>query len=300
MQVQTAVSMNAGLAHHRLLAIACLSLLLFLLHTHAAAQCQGPPTSAPTVTATAGKAQITLTWNAVSNATGYRILRSDNGGAFYGYVTASTTSYTDTFGFTNGLTYAYYIYAQNNCGYGPASNTAAAKVDIGAPGVSAQPGKAKITLTWGAVNYADGYYIAKSTDNANFTQIGSTTATNYNDTGVTNNTTYYYQVRGYNSAGYGQRSNNAPATIKLHPPAGVRATRNGDGSVTVTWGAVTDADSYVVNKSPDRVSGLPFGLNVTGTSKTDTAPLHARQLLLRLRAQQRGRRPRLHLGRHRR
>ena len=56
------------------------------------------PPSAPTVTATPGNGQVTLSWAAVSGATAYAIDRSETPGTGYASlasVTAPTISYVD-------------------------------------------------------------------------------------------------------------------------------------------------------------------------------------------------------------
>src|SRR5438874_290651 len=106
--------MTSHLFQHRLLTIVyLLPLMLFLLSlllpSAASTQCQGPPNSAPTLSATPGNAKVTLTWSAVSDATGYYVYRSDNGGAFGPALPLNgpSTSFEDTRTFSNGSTYAY-------------------------------------------------------------------------------------------------------------------------------------------------------------------------------------------------
>jgi fibronectin type 3 domain-containing protein len=77
----------------------------------ASAGCTAP--SAPTgLTATAGNAQATLNWNAVSGATGYNVKRSLTVNGTYTTVASNltATTYTNT-GLTNGTTYYYVISA---------------------------------------------------------------------------------------------------------------------------------------------------------------------------------------------
>lgn len=73
--------------------------------------------SAPTgLTATAGNAQVSLSWTASSGATNYFIKRSLVNGSGYATVTnRSATFYTDT-GLQNGATYYYVVSAQNSIG----------------------------------------------------------------------------------------------------------------------------------------------------------------------------------------
>src|SRR4029077_19384334 len=83
---------------------------------------------APTgITATAGNAQIGLSWNSSTGATSYNVLRSTTtGGPYAAIVTAlAATSFTDT-GVTNGTTYYYVVQGVNAAGTSPNSSEAAA------------------------------------------------------------------------------------------------------------------------------------------------------------------------------
>jgi hypothetical protein len=73
--------------------------------------------SAPTgVTATAGNAQVALSWAASSGATGYRVKRATSNGGPYTQVSAPTgTSYSDA-SLTNGVAYYYVVTAINAAG----------------------------------------------------------------------------------------------------------------------------------------------------------------------------------------
>ena len=73
--------------------------------------------------ATAGNAQVALTWNAVSGATSYTVKRATTSGGPYTDFTQTGitgTSYTNT-GLTNGTTYYYVVSASNGGGEGPNS-----------------------------------------------------------------------------------------------------------------------------------------------------------------------------------
>jgi len=83
----------------------------------------GAVPSTPTgLAAVSGNAQVALTWNAVSGATGYNVKRSTTNGGPYTNVAANntSTSYTNT-GLTNGTVYYYVVTALNASGESPVS-----------------------------------------------------------------------------------------------------------------------------------------------------------------------------------
>ena len=87
-----------------------------------------PPPGAPTnLVATAGDTQITLSWNAASDAASYKIKRSTTNNGPYTTLASSVTAnaYTDT-GLSNGTPYYYRVYAVNASGNGPDSDQAQA------------------------------------------------------------------------------------------------------------------------------------------------------------------------------
>ncbi len=95
------------------------------------------PPAAPTgLQATAGDAQVSLSWTASATASSYHVKRSTTSGGPYTQVAApATTSDTDT-GLTNGTTYYYVVSALNAAGESPNSSQ-----------VSAQPAVATVNVT---------------------------------------------------------------------------------------------------------------------------------------------------------
>jgi autotransporter-associated beta strand protein len=78
---------------------------------------QIPAPATPTgLAATAGNAQVALTWNASSGATSYNLKRATvNGGPYTTITNVTTTNYLDT-AVTNGTTYYYVVSALNGGG----------------------------------------------------------------------------------------------------------------------------------------------------------------------------------------
>ena len=94
----------------------------------------GTPPPAPTnLVATAGNAQVGLSWSGSAGATSYNVERSTTSGGPYTIVASpTTTSYTDA-GLSNGTTYYYVVAAVNSAGTSANSNQASATPTGGTP-----------------------------------------------------------------------------------------------------------------------------------------------------------------------
>src|SRR5271166_4417979 len=142
--------------------------------------------------ATAGNAQVSLTWNASTGATSYNVKRSTTSGGPYTKIASPTTaSYTDT-GLTNGTPYYYVVTTVNSAGESGASSQATATPTVpvtipSAPtGLQAAAGNAQVSLTWNASTGATSYNVKRSTTSGGpYTKIASPTTASYTDTGLT-------------------------------------------------------------------------------------------------------------------
>jgi hypothetical protein len=85
------------------------------------------------VTATAGNAQVAVSWSASSGATSYNVKRSTtNGGPYTTIASPTTANYTDT-GVTNGTTYYYVVSAVNTAGESANSSQVSATPSASVP-----------------------------------------------------------------------------------------------------------------------------------------------------------------------
>lgn len=109
----------------------------------------GVPASPANLTATAGDAQVGLSWDAVSGATSYTVMRATASGGPYTAIAAGVTgtSYTDT-DVTNGTTYYYVVIAVNGDGDSEYSNEASATPAAAIPTYSAL---LRITMVTGEI-----------------------------------------------------------------------------------------------------------------------------------------------------
>nr|WP_246070607.1 glycoside hydrolase family 6 protein [Paenibacillus kobensis] len=242
------------------------------------------PAAPASLTATAGNAQVALSWAASSGATSYTVKRATTSGGPYTNVATNVTatSYTNT-GLTNGTTYYYVVSASNSAGTSAnsaqASATPQATVSVPAApaNLTATAGNAQATLTWTASSGATSYNVKRATTSGGaYTTVATgVTGTTYSNTGLTNGTTYYYVVTAVNSAGESANSAQASATPQATvtvpaAPASLTATA-GNAQATLTWTASSGATSYNVKRAT--TSGGAYttvATGVTGTTYTNT------------------------------
>jgi fibronectin type 3 domain-containing protein len=94
------------------------------------------PATPTGLTALAGNAQVTLTWNASPGATSYNVERATVSGGPYAQLAAPTSAnYADT-GLTNGTTYYYVVSAVNSAGQSANSGQASATPIGAAPDIT--------------------------------------------------------------------------------------------------------------------------------------------------------------------
>ncbi|NEW09338.1 exoglucanase [Paenibacillus sp. SYP-B3998] len=184
--------------------------------------------AAPTVlTATAGNAQVELSWIASNGATSYNVKRATTSGGPYTTVATgiSGTSYTNT-GLTNGTTYYYVVSAANSAGESLNSAQVSAMPQSGVTmpatptGLIATPGNTQAALSWTASNGATSYNVNRATTSSGpYTTVATgISGTSYTNTGLTNGTTYYYVVSAVNIAGESPNSSQVSVTPQGTPP----------------------------------------------------------------------------------
>ncbi len=217
-----------------------------------------PPASAPaTLTATGGNARVSLAWQAVDGAIGYRIYRATDG--VWGTTPIATVTglvYTNS-GLVNGTSYSYRVAGYNRGGNGPFSIDASATPMAPPLGLVATAGDHQVSLTWQPSAGALTYTVLRSLSSieTSFAPIATdVAATSFVDTGLTNGTTYYYRVRAHAPGGTSGLSAKAYAKPVPPPPASAPANfvaKAGNARVTLTWEAVADATAYRIFRSSD-------------------------------------------------
>ena len=252
--------------------------------------------AAPNLTsATGGNAQVVLDWTAPSNnggspIIGYNIFRGTTPGSETPLTSVgSILTFTDT-GLTNGTTYYYEIQAVNAVADSVASNelSATPTAPATAPGASvltiATGGNAQVVLDWTAPSNNGGspiigYNILRGTTSRSetlLTSVGSILT--FTDTGLTNGTTYYYEIQAVNAVGDSVASNELSATPGLvpgapgfvqavPPPSNPNSNVGVSGSITVAYFYTTIGSSpilYYTVTATDLTTPANGGQTVSG------------------------------------
>ncbi|QQS15939.1 MAG: fibronectin type III domain-containing protein [Candidatus Moraniibacteriota bacterium] len=249
------------------------------------AQDSAAPTVPTGVSATAVSiSQINLSWTASTDniaVTGYKVYRC-TGASCSNYTqvgTPSGTTYNDT-GLTVSTTYRYQVTALDARGNESARSTtvsAATNSDTTAPSVpSGLSGTAvsmtAIDLTWTAST--DNVGVAGYRVFRNGTQVGTTSATTYSDTGLTKSTAYSYTVLAYDAAGNPSAQTTPVSVTTLNDttapsvPTGLSGTAVSMTAIDLTWTASTDniaVTGYKVFRNGTQIADV-----TTGTSYSDT------------------------------
>ncbi len=245
-----------------------------------------PPSVPGALTATAGDAQVTLSWVASTpTPSSYTLQRKTGSGGTYATIASPTVnSYTDT-GLTNNATYYYKVSASNgSCSSSyntEASATPKAVCSQTAPGSpsAAALGSVQVTLTWTAASVTPtSYSIGRSTTSGTgYTTIGSVTGSTltYTDTDINlaKNTIYYYVITAVGSSCTADSTQVSATTACSNPSTpGTPTVTNSAGALTITWGTVSGATAYTVYRSTSSGSGYSaISTNQTAATYTDPA-----------------------------
>lgn len=235
---------------------------------------------------------LTIKWNKITGAYGYRIKRSTDEDGTYKVVktikSGNTTSYKDT-SVKAGKTYYYTVETMvktgdNICYSGDSASVEGRTAKKTKIKYAVSNGSNQIEVNWGAVSGAYGYRIKRSTSkNGTYNVIATVNGKNkttYQDKNVKTAKTYYYKVETINKVngkkGYsGDSAVVSAKTLKTTSITAVKAT--GSTSVRLEWKAVDGANGYQIYRSTSKDSGYKKVGQVKGknTKKYEDKTLEA-------------------------
>lgn len=284
-QVSTTTYTDTGLLFGKEYAYTVTAYINSSFHSDPCTPVLGQATGAPpknVKAASGGADSITVSWDKVENANGYRVEGSDSkSGPWTSLYEDVQTSFTET-GLTMGQGRYYrvsaYVFINSTKVYTSPSDVVFDAVRPVAPELNVEnEDYNKQLVTWNNLGSGVKYEFQLST-NSSFSSpvIRNTGSANYLVTGCTNATTYYYRVRGYveldggKTLVYGPFSKVVSLQCAPAQSTSISVTKiSGQESNVrkITWAAVNGATSYNVYSKKDDGSWTQIG---TTTSPTVT------------------------------
>ncbi len=239
-----------------------------------------PALTAPVVTVVSGGGNATISWDAVADATSYRVFRSTGLTGTRELVKVRTSTYYIDTAVDTGKTYYYWVIAYNaNTGAKSAySATKTAKIVDGfnyTPVISKANVTSKtVTLTWDIVPGATSYRIYRRKDNGDRQLIATQSMTEYKDTGLTKGKAYKYEIRAYSAT---TKALSNYSSIKSVRPIASPTITSGNVRGKITWDKNLYATSYRVYRATSPTGAKTLLKATQDLTYTDTAAVNGKQ-----------------------
>ncbi len=198
---------------------------------------------------------VKVCWKSVSGAAKYRVFRKTGSGSWAKVADTTSTSYTDTTA-KSGTTYAYTVRCINSAGtsYTSSYNTTGLTIKyLSAGKISSLTNTSKgITVKWGKVTGASGYYVYRKKSGGSYSKIAtvkSGSTVSYTDTAVKdkNGKTYIYAVRAYYGSTKGGYTGKTAVRLT---GVNLSSVKNAKGKkMTVKWKKNSKATGYQIQYS---------------------------------------------------
>ncbi|MFM7243875.1 MAG: fibronectin type III domain-containing protein [Planctomycetaceae bacterium] len=233
------------------------------------------------VTATRGTGTaLAVSWQPVTDATGYVIERSDDGVDFVdaGTAAAAATTWTNS-GLSGSMRYFYRVRATDASGRSVASDVVSV---VNRPSAVTSATVTSLTSSQVVLNWRDksgdaGYRIERSSDNVTFTQIATvgTNVPSYTATGLTVGTQYWFRITPMTAWG-DSVSTTITGSTRLPAVGGLAFTSKTASAIGIQWTALSSATGYRIERSTDGTTFTTLanvGAPEVTYSDTTVAPL---------------------------
>lgn len=200
--------------------------------------------------------EVSLTWNAVIQASSYEVFYSADSNFSTADSSLSTKQTNMLATLTPSIQYYFWVQAKNGTVTSPFSDMASASAPntVSAPqGFTAMSNTyGEVTLTWDSVTHATSYEIFYSEDSysSNTSSLGSTDLT-YFTAPLTPGKRYYFWAKAKNDTTISNFSTAVSVIIEsslpsILPPSGLVATSSSYEKISLTWDTVFNATSYEI------------------------------------------------------
>ena len=222
---------------------------------------------------------VTISWEKVSGATGYRVYKLSDEGRWVKQKDLTSLTYTDATaqsGKVNTYTVKAYRKVNNILTWGNYNGKGISVTRLATPKLTSAAnigdGTNGVQVTWNEVSGADGYRIYHRAPGEDWVKLTNLTGTSYLDTTAKAGVEYDYTVRAYKIRDgvveWGPYDKNGLSVVVLPAPELTRAVNVSNG-VTISWNKVSGATGYRVYKLSDEGRWVKQK-DVTSLSYTDT------------------------------
>ncbi|MCA1799856.1 MAG: fibronectin type III domain-containing protein [Actinobacteria bacterium] len=218
---------------------------------------------------------ITMSWNPLTGANGYRVNGSD-GTVDIGDGSITTLTWSNL---SPGTAYTFRVKGTASTtngtgGDGDYSSYRTMYTLCAAPGqpTASDIKDTKATISWGAVTGATSYEVQRRIGTGSWSTVRTQTGTSWTNTGLDPDVQYGYQVRAINSAGAGAYSAERTLTTVALPdvPTALSLDVIETHSLTISWSTASGAASYQVQRLDADLNIEQVWTGITGTSLVDT------------------------------
>ena len=235
-----------------------------------------PPTNFQSTAKTSDSA--TLTWDAATGATGYVLQYKKASDDDWVTIPDFTGTSATVSGLAAATDYNFRIQSTNSGGSSEWS-TINVTTDPIAPPSSPTNFKSttqtanSVTLTWDAAAGATDYVLQyKKANDTDWTIAPTSTETSATVTGLTANTNYHFRLQATNDSGSSDWATTDATTnrIKLAAPTLGNVVATGSSTISVTWGAVANANGYVIQYATNTAFNVEVNTVTVDASTTST------------------------------